>query len=139
MTVLTLENIDEGQDIPVLRRSPRAVDLVKFASVAEDFSRQHWDQPYMASLGFPDVIVHGWLTLTYMCQAVTACLPPEAARIIRYDARHLLPAFPGDMTVGGTIVRKKAQASDIVLELELWAKDAKENIVTRGNFDVVLL
>jgi acyl dehydratase len=132
------EQIREGQQIPPMSWSIDTTQLVKFAAVAEDFSRQHWDQPYMASLGFPNVIVHGWLTLTHMCQAVTAWLPPETATILSYDARHRRPTFPGLLTCGGHVVACNEEAGKRVLCLELWAKNDAGEVTTSGTMRVAL-
>lgn len=136
---IDFDAIDEGQAIPTIRRSPTTTHLVKYAAVAEDFARQHWDQPYMASLGFPNVIVHGWLTLSYMCQAVTEWLPPDVARIARYDARHRRPAFPGDMILGGRVTRKAIEQDERRIDLDLWARDADGETLTSGTMTLVML
>jgi len=139
MLPLIFEEIAEGQDIPPLVREPSSQDLVKFAAVAEDFSRQHWDRAYMESLGFPDVIVHGWLTLTYMCQAVTAWLPPDHARILRYEARHKRPIFPGRIILGGRVARKTEENGARLLDLDLWAQDAEGQVMTSGAIRLQML
>jgi acyl dehydratase len=135
---MTLETIREGDQVPPMSWSIDTTQLVKFAGVAEDFSRQHWDQPYMASLGFPSVIVHGWLTLTHMCQAVTAWLPPEEATILDYDARHRRPTFPGLLTCGGHVTACVQEEGRRILSLELWAKNESGEITTSGTMRVAL-
>lgn len=139
MTAPAYEDIVEQQDIPTLVRSPTTTDLVKYAAVAEDFARQHWDQPYMTGLGFPNVIVHGWLTLTYMCQAVTDWLPPDVAKIAGYEARHRRPAFPGEMTVGGRVTRKTVEDDRRTLHLDIWARDAAGETLTSGSMKLIML
>ena len=136
---IDFDSIAENQVIPAITRTPTTTDLVKYAAVAEDFARQHWDQPYMASLGFPNVIVHGWLTLTYMCQAVTDWLPPDVAKVVRYDARHRRPAFPGEVRLGGQVTRKGVEDGKQILELELWARDSADETLTSGTMKLQML
>lgn len=124
--------IVEGQELPVIHRHPTRLDLVKYAGVAEDFSPQHWDADYMRGLGFPDVIVHGWLTLTYMCQAVTEWLPPDRATILGYDARYRRPTFPGPLTCGGRVASSAVEDGKTVLSVEMWAKGEDGGVTTTG-------
>lgn len=133
-----LPAISVGLEIPVIQREPTRTSLIKFAGVAEDYARQHWDHPYMVSLGFPDVIVHGWLTLTYMCQAVTEWLPPEFADIIEYEARHKRPTFPGLLTCGGAVTDVQTDGRTI-LSLDLWAKNEAGEVTTSGVMRLALV
>jgi acyl dehydratase len=135
---MTHASIREGDAIPPKSWNIDTTQLVKFAAAADDFSRQHWDQAYMASLGFPNVIVHGWLTLTHMCQTVTAWLPPETATILGYDARHRRPTFPGVLTCGGHVTACAVENGRRLLSLELWAKNAGGEVTTSGTMRVAL-
>lgn len=129
---MTFDQIGPGHAIPGITRSPQRKDLIRFAAVAEDFAEQHWDKEHMAALGFPNVIVHGWLTLTYMCQAVTAWMPPDIVRIVRYDARHKRPALPGPMRIGGSVTGVRSHHGKRQLDLAIWARDEDGNDLTTG-------
>lgn len=135
---MTHESVREGDQIPPMSWAIDTTQLIKFAAVAEDFARQHWDQGYMASLGFQNVIVHGWLTLTHMCQAVTAWLPPETATILGYEARHRRPTFPGLLTCGGRVAACTIENGRRILSLELWAKNESGEVTTSGTMRVAL-
>ena len=60
-----------GLVIPTLEVEIDRADLIRYAGAADDYVRQHWDHPFMIASGYPDVVVHGWLTFAHMCRAAT--------------------------------------------------------------------
>ena len=128
----------EGQELPIIHRHPTRQDLIRFAAASEDFASQHWDTYHMRGLGFPNVIVHGWLTLTYMCQAVTEWLPPERGTVLGYDARHKRPTFPGPLTCGGRVASISVEDGKTIVDVAMWAKDASGMVTTAGTMKLRL-
>ncbi len=52
-----------GDALPPLSAQLRRVDLVRYAGASEDFNPIHWNQRVATSVGLPDVIAHGMLTM----------------------------------------------------------------------------
>ena len=106
--------------------------LVRYAGAADDYVRQHWDHPYMIESGFPDVVVHGWLTFAHACRVVTEWLPPPEWAIAGYDVRYRRPTYPGLHTCGGRVSAARDDGVDILL----WVKDASGQITTEATVKV---
>jgi acyl dehydratase len=127
------DRIETGEALPLLQTDITREDLVRYAGGADDYVRQHWDHPFMIESGFPDVVVHGWLTFAHMCRAVEAWLTPEEARIAQFSVRYLAPTYPGPLSCGGEVVSR--QCDSIIVGL--WASDVHGNRTTRAEMTLV--
>ena len=65
------EDITEGMEIPTLVKHPTTTELVKWAGASGDYAQIHYDKDFALSQNLPGVIVHGWLTLSCICQMLT--------------------------------------------------------------------
>lgn len=127
------DRILPGEQLPLLHIVITRQDLVRYAGGADDYVRQHWDHPFMIESGFPDVVVHGWLTFAHMCRAVEAWLPPEEARIAGFSVHYRAPTYPGSLSCGGTVVARDRET----IMLDLWARDAVGATTTAAEMKLV--
>ena len=65
------EDIEVGSEIPALVKCPTTMQLVKFAGASGDYYPIHYDKDFAQANGLPGVIVHGWLTLSFLGQMIT--------------------------------------------------------------------
>lgn len=107
-------------------------DLVRYAGGADDYVRQHWDHPFMIESGFPDVVVHGWLTFAHICRTLEAWLPPSKWAIASYAVRYVRTTYPGTITMGGEVVGVDASGT----ALSLWSKNAEGEVTTTAQVTV---
>jgi acyl dehydratase len=122
------EQLAAGVTVPELSIEIDRLALVKYAGASGDFMPQHWDHPFMTGQGYPDVVVHGWLTFAHMCRAVTDWAPADV-RIESYAVRYHRPMHPGLLKCGGTV----EAAADGTASLALWATDADGIKVATGS------
>lgn len=66
-----LTAVEAGQVLPGFSRTFTRVDLVRYAGASGDFNPIHWSDAAAASLGLPDVIAHGMLTMGTALRVVT--------------------------------------------------------------------
>lgn len=135
-------SIEVGTAIPVIERTPDAVDLFTFSASAWLLHRIHYDRPFTTEHdGHPGLLVHGPLQGTYMMQSVQWWLGPKATiRSIEY--RHSQPAYLGDtLRCGGEVSEVDPDAGTFTAEL--WVRTtnkAGESVVTTSGtatFDLV--
>jgi acyl dehydratase len=129
--IATLEDfarIAPGDEVPELTVEIDRLDVVKYAGAADDYVRVHWDHPFVTAQGYPDVIVHGWLSYAHMCRAVTDWISPRLATFAKYGVRYQRPLHPGALICGGKVI----EASDGIVSIALWGKDAHGNAVATG-------
>jgi hydroxyacyl-ACP dehydratase HTD2-like protein with hotdog domain len=115
--------------VPVIERSPEAVDLFMFSAAAWLLHRIHYDLPFTTEHdGHPGLLIHGPLQGTYMIQSVQWWLGPDA-RLSTITYRHSAPAYLGDrLECGGTV----AAVRDDGFTTELWVRKADGTITTSG-------
>jgi len=123
--------IEIGAEVPVLERTPDAVDLFSFSAAAWLLHRIHYDLPFTTEHdGHPGLLVHGPLQGTYMIQSVQWPLGRDAElEAIAY--RHSSPSYLGDtLHCGGTIVAVDRDAGSF--DVDLWVRKLDGTVTTSG-------
>lgn len=118
-----------GTEVPVVTRTPDAIDLFQFSAAAWLIHRIHYDLPFATEHdGHPGLLVHGPLQGTYMVQSVQRWLG-RGARLQHITYRHLAPAYLGDtLECGGTIT--EVEGDDVTFEL--WVRKQGGIVTTTG-------
>jgi acyl dehydratase len=130
--IANLALVRPDDNLPTIRRHVERLDLVRYAGASDDYVHLHWDLPRVQAEGFPDVLIHGWLTFSWMCRTVSAWAPREIAEPLEYSVRYLLPMFPGIVDCGGEVTFVETVAERRIVHLAIWAKDGEGNVSTRG-------
>ena len=65
------DDVEVGSTLPALTVPLRRVDLVRYCGASGDFNVIHWNQRVATSVGLPDVIAHGMLTMAVAGRLVT--------------------------------------------------------------------
>lgn len=92
-----------AQDLVVTR-----ADLVRYAGASGDFNPIHWSQRVATSVGLPDVIAHGMLTMALAGRVLTDWAG-DPGRVVAYSVRFTRPVVVPDdedgavVTVAGTV------------------------------------
>lgn len=94
--------ISVGTQIGSLEVRVTRVDLIRYAGAALDFNPIHWNERVAVSVGLPNVIAHGMLTMAYGGRLVTEWAGDPAA-VIEYGARFTRPVVVPDDDQGATI------------------------------------
>ena len=120
-----------GTAVPVVVRTPTAVDLFMFSASAWLLHRIHYDLPFTTEHdGHPGLLIHGPLQGVYMTQSVERWLGP-ALRLRSVTYRHLAPAFLGDsLECGGTVTA--SDPSEGAIDLDLWIRKVDGTVTTSG-------
>ena len=96
-----------GDALPTQEFPIHRADLVRYAGASGDFNPIHWNERFAKSVGLPDVIAHGMLTMAAAVRVVTDwCGDPGA--VVEYNVRFTRPVVVPDpegatLTVGGTV------------------------------------
>ena len=65
------EDVEEGSEIPTLRKDPTTQQLVKYAGASGDYYQNHYDKGLALNNNLPDVILHGALKNAFLGQLMT--------------------------------------------------------------------
>lgn len=92
--------VEKGDELdPIEVRVTRA-DLVRYAGASLDFNPIHLSERFAKSVGLPDVIAHGMLTMAIAGRAVTAWGKGE---LLDYSARFTRPVVVPDDDEGALL------------------------------------
>jgi acyl dehydratase len=97
-----LSDVEVGTELPAQSITLRRVDLIKYAGASGDFNVIHWNERVATSVGLPNVIAHGMLTMAEAVRVVTDwCGDPGA--IVEYSTRFTKPVPVPDGDGGATL------------------------------------
>ena len=115
---LYFEDVEVGMEIPALtkRSSPR--QLVKWASAAGDWYEIHYDKDFAQSTGLPGLIVHGWLSFSYMSQMVCNWIG-DWGTVKRLSCSFRGMNYPDeDIICKGKVVKKYVENGEHLVDIE---------------------
>lgn len=102
MTVPSLADVEVGTELPAQTFPVRRADLVRYAGASGDFNVIHWNERVAKSVGLPDVIAHGMLTMALAARVVTDWAG-DPARVVEYGVRFTRPVPVPDDDPGAAI------------------------------------
>ena len=110
---LKIANLSVGMDLPGLDLTFTRADLVAYAHASGDLNPIHQDEAFAKSVGLPDVIAHGMLTMGRAIQVVTNWVGDPPA-VIEYSVRMTRPVVVPDTAEGSVVsfTGKVAQIND---------------------------
>ncbi len=124
-----------AQSFPITRLS-----LVRYAGASGDFNVIHWNERVARSVGLPDVIAHGMLTMAEAVRVVTDWVGDPGA-VLAYSVRFTRPVVVPDddrgatVEVTGTVVE---QLDDRAVKVELVARSAGDKVLGQARATVQL-
>lgn len=114
-------DVEVGTELPAQSFAVQRVTLVMYAGASGDFNVIHWSHRVATSVGLPDVIAHGMLTMAETVRVVTDWVGDPGA-VLDYGVRFTKPvAVPDDdegavLEVSG-VVTEKCDNNEVVVEL----------------------
>src|SRR5919112_1045726 len=94
--------VEVGMTLPAQSFALTRADLVRYAGASGDFNVIHWNERVAKSVGLPDVIAHGMLTMATAGRVVTDWTGDPGA-VLEYGVRFSRPRLGPDDTRGATV------------------------------------
>jgi acyl dehydratase len=118
---VTLSDVQVGTELPAQSFDIQRVSMVRYAGASGDFNTIHWSESVAKSVGLPNVIAHGMLTMAVAMRVVTDWLGDPGA-VIDYGVRFTRPVVvPEDigatLEVAGKIRSVDAENGTAVVDL----------------------
>ena len=95
-------DVEVGTELPPLTVTLQRVNLVMYAGASGDFNPIHWNERFARSVGLPDVIAHGMLTMATAGRVVTDWAGDPGA-VVEYGVRFTRPVVVPDDDHGATV------------------------------------
>jgi len=113
-----------AQSFPIQR-----VDLVRYAGASGDFNVIHWNERVATSVGLPNVIAHGMLTMAMAARVITDWVGDPGA-LVEYGVRFTKPVPVPDDEDGATLrvagkVTELLDGNRVKVELTVTCDDTK--------------
>jgi acyl dehydratase len=97
-----MADLNEGDAIPELKVTPDKYLPHRYAGASGDFNPIHWNERFARSVGLPDVIAHGMLTMASAGRVVTDWAGDPGA-VVEYGVRFTRPVVVPDDDHGATV------------------------------------
>ena len=128
------EEIGEGAEIAPRRYQVTRADLVRYAGASGDFNPIHWNQRIARSVGLPDVIAHGMLTMA-LAGRFHAEWAGDPGAVTEFGVRFSSPVAVPDDDKGAVVeiagvVTGKLDGNQVAVDLTARSGDAK--VLTRA-------
>src|SRR6516162_2431581 len=95
-------DISEGAEIAPRQFPVTRLDLVRYAGASGDFNVIHWNERIAKSVGLPDVIAHGMLTMALAGRFLTE-LAGDPGAVTEFGVRFSAPVVVPDDDKGASV------------------------------------
>ena len=127
------EDVEEGTELPTLRKDPTTQQLVKYAGASGDYYQIHYDQNFAKDNGLPDVILHGALKGSWLGQVMTDWIG-EGGTLKKLVTQYRGMDVPGSPIFGkGSVKRKYTENGENLVECEIWLENHEGQKTTPGS------
>jgi acyl dehydratase len=91
---LEFDDVQEGDEAPVLSHTLTRTDLVRYAGASGDFNPMHTDEVAAQAAGLPSVFGHGMFTAGILATALTDYV--GVGNLASYRVRFTKQTWPGE-------------------------------------------
>ena len=136
MSSVNLKQISIGDDLPVREHTATNASLFLYNAAIWNPHRIHYDERYTTEVEqHPAIVIDGPLQGDWLSQ-VAANWAGNAGRVSKFSYSNRRAAYLGETVVsGGTIKAINHEAKSV--ELELFIKNASDEVITPGSATVV--
>ncbi len=132
------EDVQEGEEIPSLKKNCSTQQLVMWAAASGDFYQIHYDNDFAQTTGLKGVIVHGALKNAFLGQLLHDWAG-EHGQIRRFGCSYRGMDEPNqDIVCGGVIKRKYSEHGKHFVALHIWTKNPEGKKTSPGSALVML-
>ena len=126
------DDVEEGTELPTLRKDPTTQQLVMYAGASGDYYQIHYDLEFAKNNGLPNVILHGALKNAFLGHLVTDWIG-EWGTLKKLSVQYRGMDMPGTPAyVKGVVKKKYVQDGENVVECEIWVENHEGNHTTPG-------
>ena len=110
-------------------------DLILYAGASGDFNVIHWNERIAKSVGLPDVIAHGMLTMALAGRFVTEWAGGDPGAITEFGVRFSAPVVVPDDDKGATVKvagKVTERLDDHKVAIDVTARSNGDKVLTRA-------
>jgi acyl dehydratase len=129
------DQVEAGTELPSRSYQLKRVDLVKYAGASGDFNIIHWNERVATSVGLPNVIAHGMLTMAQAGKYVTEWAGGDPGAVVEFGVRFSAMVPVPDDDEGATVEVSGKVAKllgDNMVEIDLIARSGGAKVLSRS-------
>src|SRR6476619_1675135 len=123
---LFFDDVNEGDEAPVVSHQLTRTDLVMYAGASGDFNPMHHDEVAAKAAGLPSVFGHGMFSAGLLATAITNYV--GVGKRAAYRMRFTKQTWPGEVLSTNVAVIEKRPGNEIVLECVLVNQDGEAKL-----------
>lgn len=106
-----------------------------FLDITGDINPLHTDKEFASDKGYPDRVVYGMLTASFLSTLAGVYLPGECSLIHSVESKLTRPVYVGDtLTVSGTVTEKSESVPVFIMKTLI--KNQNGESVLRGKMQI---
>jgi acyl dehydratase len=128
------DDVQVGAEIPLRQYQVTRRDLIRYAGASGDFNVIHWNERIARSVGLPDVIAHGMLTMALGGRLLSEWAGDPGA-VTEYGVRFSTPVVVPDDDKGATLDITGVVAGKLdgnLVSVDLTARSADAKVLSRA-------
>ncbi|MFY9932847.1 MAG: MaoC/PaaZ C-terminal domain-containing protein [Streptosporangiaceae bacterium] len=135
MASLSYDDVQTGTELPARQYQVQRRDLVRYAGASGDFNVIHWNERVATSVGLPNVIAHGMLTMALAGRFVSEWAGDPGA-VTDFGVRFSAPVVVPDddkgalVEVSGVVTGKSGDGR--LVTVEVTARSGEAKVLTRA-------
>ncbi len=138
MSQVYFEDVNEGDEIPNLKKNCSTQQLVLWAAGSGDFYQIHYDKDFAQTTGLKDIIVHGALKNAFLGQLLHDWAGAQGTvKKFGCDYRGMDDAKQ-EINCRGVITKMYQENGENIVELDIWTENPDGKKTTPGTGVVTL-
>ena len=114
---LFFDDVNEGDEAPVVSHELSRTDLVMYAGASGDFNPMHHDEVKAKEAGLPSVFGHGMFTAGFLARAITDYV--GVGNLKQFKMRFAKQTWPGEtFTTSISVKAKRKEDGENLVDLE---------------------
>src|SRR5689334_23408352 len=115
---LFFDDVNEGDEAPVVEHELTRTDLVMYAGASGDFNPMHHDDEKARAAGLPSVFGHGMFSMGLLGRAITDYV--GIGNLETFSARFTKQTWPGETLVSSiTVTGKRKEDGKNLVDLDV--------------------
>jgi acyl dehydratase len=132
------EDVQEGQEMPVVQKTVTPQQLVKYAGASHDYYEVHYNETFAKEQNLPGLLVHGALKNAFLGQLVLDWIG-EWGTLKKLACQYRgMDVVNDTLTCKGRVTKKRVEGEEHIVELEIWVENSKSEKTTPGSAVVTL-
>ena len=129
---LFFDDVNEGDEAPVVSHELSRTDLVMYAGASGDFNPMHHDEVKAKEAGLPSVFGHGMFSMGLLGRAITDYV--GIGNLRNFKVRFTKQTWPGEkLTSKIAVTGKRKEDGENLVDLEVTLANESGEVKVAGN------